>query len=86
MAKPGFRRNAKAVARYLHTVDGGKRAAAEKLRDRILAEHPELTERDVFIKVYNTDREVVAVRMPADLQAKYGTGTRAANDVGLRRG
>lgn len=81
MARQGFKRNAKAVARILHNVDGGKRAAAEKIRARILADHPELDERDVFLKVYHTDREVVGIVMPADLQAKYGIGTRAAQQV-----
>ncbi|MCV7205304.1 hypothetical protein H7J71_25190 [Mycolicibacterium peregrinum] len=81
MARQGFKRNAKAVARILHNVDGGKRAAAEKIRAKILADNPELDERDVFLKTYHTDREVVGIVMPADLQAKYGIGTRAAQQV-----
>ncbi|MCV7065608.1 hypothetical protein H7H51_07595 [Mycolicibacterium farcinogenes] len=81
MARQGFKRNAKAVARILHNVDGGKRAAAEKIRAKILGDNPELDERDVFLKVYHTDREVVGIVMPADLQAKYGIGTRAAQQV-----
>lgn len=81
MAKPGFKRNAKAVARILHNVDGGKRAAAEKIRAKILADNPDLDERDVFLKVYHTDREVVGVVVPADLQAKHGIATRAAQQA-----
>lgn len=86
MVKQGFKRNSRTVAKILHTHDGGKRAAADKLVANILAAHPELTERDVFVRVYHTDREVVGVVMPADLQAKFGTGTRSANAAGLKRG
>jgi hypothetical protein len=81
MPKPGFNRNSKAVARILHNVDGGKRAVAEKIKSRILAENPELTDRDVFLVTYHTDREVVGVVVRADLQAKKGIATRAAQQV-----
>lgn len=72
--RQGFKRNAKTVARILHTHDGGKRAAAQRIFDRL----PENVKERAFIKVYHTDREVVAVYVPADEQAKNGVGTRAA--------
>ena len=74
MAKQGFKLNKKTVAQILRTVDGGKRAVAE----RILAE---MNDPEAKIEIYQTDREVVGVMVPADTQAKYGTASKAANTV-----
>lgn len=77
MAKAGFNRDAKAIARILHNVDGGKRAAAQRIFDNL----PEDVKAESFITTYHTDREVVAVVVPADKQAKHGAGTRAAQQA-----
>lgn len=79
MAKAGARINRKTIAKILRTHDGGKRAAAE----RILAR---MNDPEAFIQVYQTDREVVGVVVPADKQAKDGIATKAANAVGIREG
>lgn len=75
MPKPGFRRNSKTVSQILKTVDGGKRAAA----DRIMQHLPEEVRAEAEIDVYTTDREVVGIRVRADHQARDGAATRAAN-------
>lgn len=82
MAKAGFTRNSKTVARILHQVDGGKRAAAEKMMESL----PEDVKKDAFVTVYHTDREVVGVVVPAVAQARDGVATRAAGTVGLTPG
>jgi hypothetical protein len=80
MAKQGFRRNAKTIAMILRTVDGGKRAAA----DKILAALP--ADADARIDVYQTDREVIGVVVPGYKQAKDGIATRAASAAGMSQG
>jgi hypothetical protein len=80
MAKQGFRRNAKTIAMILKTVDGGKRAAA----DKILAALP--ADADARIDVYQTDREVIGVVVPGYKQAKDGIATRAASAAGMSQG
>ena len=77
--KQGFRRNAKTIGQILKTVDGGKRAIAEK----ILAQ---IDDDDARIDIYTTDREVVGVVVPADKQAKNGIATKAASAAGISRG
>ena len=73
--------NRKAIARILHNADGGKRAAAQKIFDRL----PEDVKAESFITTYHTDREVVGIVIPADAQAKRGAGTRAAQSVAEER-
>jgi hypothetical protein len=73
--KQGFRRNAKTISKILHTVDGGKRAAAQQIFDRL----PEDVKAESRIEIYQTDREVVGIVVPADRQAKDGVATRAAH-------
>jgi hypothetical protein len=80
MAKQGFRRNAKTIAMILKTVDGGKRAAA----DKILAALP--ADADARIDIYQTDREVIGVVVPGYKQAKDGIATRAASAAGMSQG
>ena len=74
MAKQGFKRNAKTISKILHTVDGGKREAAQRIFDAL----PDDVKAESFITVYHTDREVVGIVVPADKQAKDGVATRAA--------
>lgn len=89
MPKPGFKRNSKTVANILHNDPGGQAAvmaAAEQIKAQIEANgqfdgsHSD----EVFISEYHTDRYVAGVNVPADDQAKYGTGTRAAQQVAGR--
>lgn len=77
--KPGFRRNRKTIAQILKTVDGGKRAAAQK----ILAA---MNDPEARIDIFTTDREVVGVVVPADKQARDGVATKAASMVGITQG
>jgi hypothetical protein len=77
MAKQGFKRNAGSIAKILHTVDGGKRAAAQQIFDSLPAD----VKAESRIDIYQTDREVVGIVVPADRQAKDGVATRAARDV-----
>lgn len=79
MARQGFRRNSKTIAHILKTVDGGKRAIAQKILDRI-------DDEDARIDIYTTDREVVGVVVPADAQAKNGVATKAASAAGISPG
>lgn len=81
MAKQGFKRNAKTIGQILKTHDGGKRAAVQKMYDAL----PPDVQAEARIDEYTTDRDVVALVIPADTQAKYGAGTRAANQSGARR-
>lgn len=79
MARAGFRLNKATIGRILKTVDGGKRAAAQAILANI--DDPEAR-----IDVYQTDREVVGIVVPADKQAKNGIATKAASAVGITRG
>lgn len=79
MAQQGFKRNSRAIAQILKTVDGGKRAVAEA----ILAQ---IDDDDARLDVYTTDREVIGVVVPADRQAKDGIATKAASAVGITPG
>ena len=79
MARAGFRLNKATIGRILKTVDGGKRAAAQAILANI--DDPEAR-----IDVYQTDREVVGVVVPADKQAKNGIATKAASAAGITRG
>ncbi|WP_374159080.1 hypothetical protein ACEWX3_07610 [Mycobacterium sp. G7A2] len=76
MPKKGFTRDAKVIASILHNDPGGQAAvdaAAEQIAGR-------MNDDEAFVdEPYHTDRYVRPVRIPADTQAKYGTGTRAAN-------
>lgn len=82
MARQGFRRNAKAIGQILKTEDGGKRAAAQQVLDNLPAD----VKAETRIEIYQTDREVVGIVVPADRQAKDGVATRAAGTVGLSQG
>lgn len=75
MAVGKVRLNKKTIGRILKTVDGGKRAAAQKILANI-------DDPDAHIKIYTTDREVVGIKVPADRQAKDGVATRAASAAG----
>lgn len=79
MAKKGFVRNPKTVAQILATHDGGKRAAVEQAMSAL----PSEVKDRASITVYQTDREVVGLVVPADDQARDGVGTRAAGEAGL---
>ena len=72
--KQGFTLNKGTMARILKTEDGGKRAIAQQ----ILAQ---IDDPDARIDVYTTDREVIGIVIPADLQAKNGAGTKAVSNV-----
>jgi hypothetical protein len=77
MPKPGFTRNAKVIAGILHNDPGGQ-AAVDDGAERILAQMSEAERATAFLsEPYHTDRYVRAVMVPADDQAKHGTGTRA---------
>lgn len=77
MAKGGFKRNPGTISKILHTVDGGKREAAQAVFDAL----PDDVKAESEIVEYQTDREVVAIRVPADRQARDGAATRAAQQV-----
>ncbi len=79
MAVGKVRLNKKTIGRILKTVDGGKRAAAQKILAGI-------DDPDAKIEVYTTDREVVGVMVPADRQAKDGLATKAASVAGVSPG
>lgn len=79
MARAGFRLNKATIGRILKTVDGGKRAAAQAILANI--DDPEAR-----IDVYQTDREVIGIVVPADKQAKNGIATKAASAAGITRG
>lgn len=72
------RLNKKTIGRILKTVDGGKRAVAQKILANI--------DGPTRIEVYTTDREVVGIMVPADRQARDGVATRAASAVGISPG
>jgi hypothetical protein len=74
MAKQGFKRNSATIGRILKTVDGGKREIAQ----RILAQ---INDPEARIDEYTTDRDVVAIVVPADKQAKNGIATKAVSAV-----
>jgi len=74
MAKQGFKRNSATIGRILKTVDGGKREIAQ----RILAQ---IDDPEARIDEYVTDRDVVAIVVPADKQAKHGIATKAVSAV-----
>ena len=75
MPKQGFTRNSKTIKAILMTEDGGKRAAAQKILDS-------MNDPEARIDIYTTDREVVGIVVSADSQAKHGTATRAAQNIG----
>lgn len=78
MPRPGFRRNSKAIANILHNDPGGQ-AAVDQAASQIL---DATGDPEAFLSdPYHTDRYVRAVMVPADNQAKHGTGTRAAQQV-----
>jgi hypothetical protein len=73
MARQGFKRNSATIGRILKT-DGGKREIAQ----RILAQ---IDDPEARIDEYTTDRDVVAIVVPADKQAKNGIATKAVASV-----
>lgn len=77
--RAGFKLNRKTIARILHTHDGGKRAAAQKIFNSLPADVQDQS----HIDVYQTDREVVGIVVPAYRQARDGVATRAAGKSGL---
>lgn len=79
MARAGFRLNKATIGRILKTVDGGKRAAAQAILANI-------NDPEARIDVYQTDREVIGIVVPADKQAKNGIATKAASAAGITRG
>lgn len=79
MATARFRLNKATIGRILKTVDGGKRAAAQAILANI--DDPEAR-----IDVYQTDREVIGIVVPADKQAKNGIATKAASAAGITPG
>lgn len=77
MARGKLVLNQKTIRKILNEVDGGKRAAAERIAARIPGAR---------VEIYKTDREVAGVVVPFADEALDGAATRAANDTGLRRG
>lgn len=77
MAKKGFVRNPKTIAKILKT-DPGLNAAVREAAERVAdnAGHAEIVE-------YETDRYVAGVKVDAARQAKDGVATRAAGAAGL---
>ena len=80
MAKPGFKRNPKAIARILHNDPGGQ-AAVREAQQKVFNRLPEDVKEEAFTVEYHTDRFVGGVMIPADVQAKTGAVTRAAQQV-----
>lgn len=75
MAPQGkFVLNRRTISRILKTEDGGKREIAQRILEQM--DDPEAR-----LDVYQTDREVVGIVIPADTEAKHGTATRAANTI-----
>lgn len=74
-----MRLNRKTISNILKTHDGGKRAAAQRILDSLPAD----VQAESRIDVYQTDREVVGIVVPADRQARDGVATRAAGAAGL---
>lgn len=73
--KGGFKLNKKTIKDVLNN-DPGVRAAVDAAAQTVLGK---MGDPEAFIdEPYHTDRYVRPVRVPADTQAKYGTGTRAA--------
>lgn len=76
MAKKGFVRNPKTIAKILKT-DPGLNAAVRAAADRVASDAGgEVVE-------YETDRFVAGVKVDADRQARDGVATRAAGAAGL---
>jgi hypothetical protein len=81
VAKKGFTRNAKVIGGILHNDPGGQ-AAVDAAAEEIYSKMSAAEQEDAFIsEPYHTDRYVRAVVVPADEQAKHGTGTRAGQKV-----
>lgn len=77
MPKAGFKRDGKAIAGILHN-DPGVQAAVDAGAELIYSQMSEAEKQGAFIsEPYHTDRYARAVVVPADEQAKHGTGTRA---------
>lgn len=85
MAKAGFKRNAKTIAKILHNDPGGQ-AAVRAAQQRVFDALPEDVKAEAFMVEYHTDRFVGGVVVPADSQAKDGAATRAAGQAGLTPG
>jgi hypothetical protein len=82
MAQPRFKLNYHNVGKFLKNDEGGK----QKLREVAHKVLEQTGDDEAFLEEYETDRAVVGIVVPADKQAKHGTGTRAAAAAGLRRG
>lgn len=81
MPTEGFTRDARAIADILHNDPGGQ-AAVDAAAAQILAD---TNDPNSFLsEPYHTDRYVRAVMVPAEAQAKHGTGTRAVNRSAAR--
>lgn len=70
----GLKLKYKTVSQILKSAEAA--AAVKAAADRIAAN---TNDDEVKVEEYVTDRAVAGVVVPADKQAKYGTGTRAAN-------
>lgn len=79
MAKAGFHRNAKTIGHILKN-DAGLHAAVKAAAEDVLAK---VNDPEAFLEEYETDRDVVAVMVPADKQARHGLATKAAGAAGL---
>jgi hypothetical protein len=78
---PGFHRDAAAIGNILKNDPGG-RAAVDAAAQQVLAAMAPGHRSEAFIgQSYITDRYVRPVKVPKDLQAKHGAGTRAAGKV-----
>ena len=81
MPKEGFTRDASVIASILHNDPGGQ-AAVDAAAEKILAQMSAEEKANAFLSdPYHTDRYVRAVMVAADIQAKHGSGTRAAQKV-----
>jgi hypothetical protein len=79
--KKGYTRDAAAIGNILKNDPGG-RAAVDAAAQQVLNAMPPAEREGAFLtEGYITDRYVRAVKVPKDMQAKHGTGTRAAGKV-----
>lgn len=82
MAKQGAKLNYATVRKIL--MSDASAAATRAGAEQVLAQVSD--DDSAHIEEYTTDRRVSGVVVAADMQAKYGTGTRAANASGLTPG
>lgn len=86
MASEGFTRDAGVIAAILHNDPGGQAAVDAAAKELVDAANDLDRDGEAFLgDPYHTDRYVRPVMVPAQSQAKHGTGTRAANKRAARK-